>query len=257
MELGNKRVRHLFTYSSGYCIEGGSWFPVQKEWMDFAVVISVLPQLRTSRFTTCQCPADASGLFCGIVAWGRVCVGRACVGLSCGCHRDDPFVARAERWEDIGFQRDDPASDVRGGGQLCLEQLVYFTSTYNHRAMEMIEGQRMLRARSTELAYPWAAAGINVSRMCASLVGIVGVRLGEKATSPYFKKSRAWALLRDEQTFNEFYCVVFDMLDRRWIEQRATYMQFNEVRGQEITKCRRLGSVRSLGDSRAAVLYAS
>jgi hypothetical protein len=125
-------------------------------------------------------------------------------------------------------------SDVRGGGQLCLEQLVYFLTTYPARAHAMLDGQRVAREASSpdagcELAYPWAAAGINISIMCARLVGVEGKSMGEKATSPYFKRSSAWALLRDEQTFNEFYCVVFDMMDAKWKSENATYMQFNAV----------------------------
>jgi hypothetical protein len=39
-----------------------------------------------------------------------------------------PFVYVA--WQDFGFQRDDPVSDLRACGRLALQQLVYLLENY-------------------------------------------------------------------------------------------------------------------------------
>ena len=42
-----------------------------------------------------------------------------------------------ERWQNFGFQNRNPRSDIRGGGLLALEQLVYFSENYSENARHM------------------------------------------------------------------------------------------------------------------------
>ena len=41
---------------------------------------------------------------------------------------DEPYVRRGRRWKDLGFQGEDPATDVRGGGLLAVQCLAHFAS---------------------------------------------------------------------------------------------------------------------------------
>ena len=73
------------------------------------------------------------------------------------------YEPTGKTWEDVGFQQPDPSSDIRGGGALCLDQLIYFLERYPTRAKSMIAEQQAL---GFERAYPWAAAGINITVLC-------------------------------------------------------------------------------------------
>jgi len=68
-----------------------------------------------------------------------------------------PGVSKPERitdkWQDIGFQGKDPATDFRGMGILGLQNLVYFARTYPEKARSLVEKDK----------YSFAIVGINIS----------------------------------------------------------------------------------------------
>ena len=41
-----------------------------------------------------------------------------------------PFAMPSPYWECIGFQQADPRTDIRGGGCLALEQLIFFAERF-------------------------------------------------------------------------------------------------------------------------------
>ena len=47
---------------------------------------------------------------------------------------DDRCGRTGQHWIDIGFQNEDPQTDIRGSGILGLIQLLYFTEVYNELA---------------------------------------------------------------------------------------------------------------------------
>lgn len=57
------------------------------------------------------------------------------------------------------------------------------------------------------------------------------LRLNEAATRCWHGAGRAFCeLLHESDTaFEEVYCIAFTLLDKEWLEQRASYMQFNAV----------------------------
>jgi hypothetical protein len=60
------------------------------------------------------------------------------------------FAARSRRWRALGFQSDNPLSDIRGGGELGLELLVRFAERRGGaeaRAMLAQRGGAARRAR--------------------------------------------------------------------------------------------------------------
>jgi hypothetical protein len=89
------------------------------------------------------------------------------------------YAAPSPHWVVLGFSSPDPRADLRGGGCLALEQLVFFAeqfqSTFVH--VVMTEAQRRDPARSL----PLARLGVQIS---------YEVRCGDHP-----KEGRHWGLL--------------------------------------------------------------
>jgi hypothetical protein len=67
-------------------------------------------------------------------------------------------------------------------------------------------------------SYPWAAAGINISRMVAQAFELVGAAGNADAEALAAAKKKYWSLT-DE--INEVYCILFRLMDKVWIEMDA------------------------------------
>ena len=130
-----------------------------------------------------------------------------------------------------GFQRDDPVSDLRAGGRLALEQLVYFLERYPREATAMV-GRQAAREMLVD-GYPWAAAGVNVSHMLLGLFDLAPP-LGCSAQWRLAKRA-SWGLLGEGGSgagfdpFHELFCLAFVLLDRDFDAASASYIQFNDV----------------------------
>ena len=126
---------------------------------------------------------------------------------------EDPkttYEAVSEVWTLFGFQQKDPVSDIRGGGVLCIQHLIYFLREHRKSAEELMMKQKAkLRSRASIEAdgvskcYPFCAAGINVTRVMAQAFGLVGAA-GNKTN--FSSQLKTYWMLADE--FNELYCVV-------------------------------------------------
>ncbi|KAJ8600710.1 hypothetical protein CTAYLR_003920 [Chrysophaeum taylorii] len=129
-------------------------------------------------------------------------------------------------WTAFGFQRDDPVSDFRGGGVLALRNLVNFLERQPCYARPiMLSRQPSSSGFDPEAAgfFPFAAAGINVTRLLAEFAGVAG-RPKEKL------KHSCWSLLAGhEACFDECYALGFRLVDRCFDERGASYMDFNAV----------------------------
>uniref|UniRef100_K3X360 ELMO domain-containing protein n=1 Tax=Globisporangium ultimum (strain ATCC 200006 / CBS 805.95 / DAOM BR144) TaxID=431595 RepID=K3X360_GLOUD len=54
-----------------------------------------------------------------------------------------PYEGRVNpRWRDVGFQNDDPGSDLRASGRLALKMLLYFSDHHNDEFKRMIRENR-------------------------------------------------------------------------------------------------------------------
>ena len=147
---------------------------------------------------------------------------------------DDPAATYKrvnDAWTLFGFQRDDPVSDIRGGGVLSVQLLLYFLREHGKTASAMMLTQQAsiatredIAATGISKAYPFAACGINVTRVVAQAFGLVGAA-GNKAD--FSKEKRSYWTLADE--FSEVFCVVFRLTDRVWKDMDADYMMFKQV----------------------------
>jgi len=143
-----------------------------------------------------------------------------------------PFAAVSKNWRMVGFQGNDPTTDLRGAGSLGLKQLAYFVTTYPERsvAVRMRRLNSTSRSRSPEDAYPWGAVGINVTRAVCELFQIL---------SPFgapggFASARCgyWPVLRDENFVNELYCAIFEYVDMQHEARGLGYMDFPMLLGE-------------------------
>ena len=70
--------------------------------------------------------------------------------------------------------------------------------------------------------YPWAAVGINITRMIAELTGACTAQ----GTAPKQQQSRKnWSFLIQPQAFQRLYCSAFIIFDNEWDRLKAGYLQ--------------------------------
>ena len=71
---------------------------------------------------------------------------------------EEPFPSgaggsiRSERWKDMGWQGVDPGTDIRGGGIMGLDNLIYLSQKYPGVYMKLMEKVRECISRSHELS---------------------------------------------------------------------------------------------------------
>eukprot|EP01048_Picozoa_sp_COSAG05_P024538 COSAG05_NODE_5817_length_1080_cov_3.547074_1_plen_190_part_01 len=108
---------------------------------------------------------------------------------------DQEFVAVGTVWKAIGFQSPDPVKDLRGAGTLGLSQLAYFVTRHPAKATAM-HARISARRDRDGAAYPFAAAGINITRAVCELFEIVAKH---GAPGAFADSQRCfWPLLRSE-----------------------------------------------------------
>lgn len=119
------------------------------------------------------------------------------------------------------------------------------------RLLGKLDGER------SDWEYPFAVAGLNITFMLLEVIGLQqqGGRGNDPARSA---AGRGFAGLTafDDRVFEEMFVATFESLDREWLRQRASYMQFNvvmkAVRGQVM---RALGSQpKSISELRRQML---
>jgi hypothetical protein len=157
---------------------------------------------------------------------------------------DTPFSSAAPAWKTLGFQRDDPVSDFRGGGLAALRWLDWYASTWPDQALESVQVQGELRRLSAnERGMPWAAATINVLSLVCSELRLLhssGGRFGAK---------RCWGLVSTRDRFNLLVTTAVELLEREFVRDGALYMEFNA----SLQKCQRLlADALSKADSAAS-----
>jgi hypothetical protein len=117
----------------------------------------------------------------------------------------------SETWTAFGFQQKDPVSDIRGGGVLCIHLLTYFLREHGAVAAAMMTTQQQTMTSRAAIAtsgiskaYPFAAAGINVTRVLCQAFSLIGAA-GNQNRGFREEKRTLWLLTEE---FNELFCVV-------------------------------------------------
>jgi len=92
-------------------------------------------------------------------------------------------------WMSIGFQSNEPKTDLRGAGMLGLLQMLYFTETFNGYSKELLE-----YSKNPLFYFPFACLLLN-----ATMISLEALREGDLIEYCNKKKSII-------TTINEFYC---------------------------------------------------
>jgi putative MATE family efflux protein len=149
-----------------------------------------------------------------------------------------PFERRSEAWTRCGFQQSDPATDVRGGGELALECLVHFAERHPVAVRRILAAnERRERVRQYG-SYPFACAGLNLVCTMCEIFRVKGHMVGAQGK---FAVTRApfWGALDGDRrgagardgvgAFCELFVTAFGMLDEAWETGECTYMEFPKV----------------------------
>mmetsp|Transcript_18025 Transcript_18025/g.42128 ORF Transcript_18025/g.42128 Transcript_18025/m.42128 type:complete len:299 (+) Transcript_18025:146-1042(+) len=93
---------------------------------------------------------------------------------------DGHYQQKSPRWQDLGFQGDDPRTDFRGGGYLGLQCLCHLGAQHAEETKKMISD-----ARNAGYEYFFAAAAINVCALLVTHLRLTAVPLaGSVRTRP-------------------------------------------------------------------------
>jgi len=152
------------------------------------------------------------------------------------------YERESKGWRFMGFQREDPTCDIRGGGECCLKALLYYIANE--------EASRLKEYRDRD--YPFAAAGININRMVLQILGVEkepgtitktpsannnnngrGTSINEDF---HLQKKNYLFLLNSMSTYLNFYCFAFRLFNQIWVEENGHYLDFNRI--LDVTKTR-------------------
>ncbi|CAD5229520.1 unnamed protein product [Bursaphelenchus okinawaensis] len=128
---------------------------------------------------------------------------------------------KTKKWQDIGFQGDDPATDFRGMGVLGLDQLIFFAQFDVEKCQKVLE-----ISKDPILGFPFAIAGITFTALCRQF-------LKDELLKNHFVNSCHRPPTIDN--FHQVYCRLFSLFGDYWIYKHPeSVMQFNQVKEQFI-----------------------
>lgn len=125
-------------------------------------------------------------------------------------HRNCPRFG--PHWEDIGFQGNDPATDLRGAGLLALLHLLYLLTNY------MSVAQKMFKMSLDSIQnFPFCLMSINMTRI--ALQALQDNKLSKICNA----RKQVMGVV------NEFYLAVFLHLYKTWKDEHITMLQSGHV----------------------------
>ncbi|KAL6652293.1 hypothetical protein ACP70R_011218 [Stipagrostis hirtigluma subsp. patula] len=127
----------------------------------------------------------------------------------------------SEQWKEMGWQGKDPSTDFRGGGFISLENLLFFSTNYQKSFQELLckkNGDRAL------WEYPFAVAGVNITFMLIQMLDLQSVKPRSLVGAVFLN-----LLLENDRAFDVLYCITFKLMDQKWLDMHASYMDFNTV----------------------------
>jgi hypothetical protein len=156
-----------------------------------------------------------------------------------------PPGVKSAQWKVMGWQGEDPATDFRGGGFLSLQLLVHFAE---HHREEFEALMKKTRGNRSEWEYPFAAAGVNITFMLVEILELNTNSSSDADITIHTKNiSQSKAVVgflrileNNEYALESLFIESFILLDKVWLQQGASYMEFPQVLG-EVKK--RVGTV--------------
>lgn len=144
------------------------------------------------------------------------------------------------KWKDMGWQGTDPTTDFRAAGLLGLDCLLYLGRRQPALFRDLLN---KTRGQRSSWEYPFGAAGMNVTwalvevlklqQPPAAAAGDSGSDVtgggGGAVVGTAAGRGFLGLLAAHSSAFEEVYCAAFDLLDRVWLDKKASYMEFNQV----------------------------
>ncbi|DBA04485.1 TPA: hypothetical protein N0F65_010081 [Lagenidium giganteum] len=196
------------------------------------------------------------------------------------------------RWQEIGFQRGGPASDLRSSGLLGLYCLIYFVTYPSGEFQRILDRTRFGVSEGNMKNYPLAIACINVVAILTETLGFGDAGSHSEGCSLNAMKTYVYLIAKtvdkrkdddeserlsttsrsldsyetweeivaepENHVFEDMFCLLFPTLDALFVEMGAGYMEF----GQVVVSFRRRLSVifdalpRSMEELRSKLLWA-
>lgn len=123
-----------------------------------------------------------------------------------------------KRWQDIGFQGADPATDFRGMGLLGLDNLLAYTQIAPKSAHSLWQQSKLGSAWFT-----FATVGINITALLYSLL------VSRSADEFFYSQSST----DGPAAFNHAYQLVFEKFGQYWVmEEAKDVMDFSRIFGK-------------------------
>lgn len=148
-----------------------------------------------------------------------------------------PKDRKSEKWKDLGFQSDDPVRDFRGGGLYSLQCLVYFAQERPDDFFRLLHKSDGVRS---QWEYPFAAAGIALT---SNLIDAMDVRSLSTTDLNNLSPSASGfmrLLTADDMAFQQIFVESFLLLDRIWLHESASYMDFPAVSSRLCSHVRKI-----------------
>eukprot|EP00944_MAST-04C_sp_MAST-4C-sp1_P004602 g4602.t1 len=82
------------------------------------------------------------------------------------------FKPKGVEWKKMGFQGENPVTDIRAGGLLAFETLEHFATYYTSGAIRMVAEVTALYLTNKERFYPFSTAAVV---LCTELCDLIGV----------------------------------------------------------------------------------
>ncbi|RHY84621.1 hypothetical protein DYB35_003112 [Aphanomyces astaci] len=175
---------------------------------------------------------------------------------------EEPYVSNTDvRWQEIGFQRGGPASDLRSSGLLGLHCLIYFIKHHPKITNATMNRIRFGVSDGNLKNYPFAIACINVVATLVEMLGLgdagshtdgcsvlapktfvvlVANEVDKHGDSMLMRKSmyghigqyESWDELSGDSinaVFEDLFCLVFPILDRLFVEMGAEPQTFHAL----------------------------
>ena len=178
-----------------------------------------------------------------------------------------PKGTQSQLWKELGYQSDDPLRDFRGGGCLCLDNMIYLASRqpalFDRLRFRERHAPRVARTSNSDDDgdinpaapadppqesrrtpppipadlkgyYPFAAAAVNVTVSLAEIISIQHTPREAPSSVQAYALANLCSTTSDTNLnpgdgFHRVFCATMDLLDRKFAEAGATCMQFPTV----------------------------
>jgi len=131
---------------------------------------------------------------------------------------------KSEQWKEMGWQGNDPSTDFRGAGYMALENLLYLGDKHPSLFKDLLD---KVNGQRSAWEYPFCVAGVNLT---FTLLQILDVKQDGSLPSTQAGGNFFTVLTEDsDSAFEEIYCIAFEALDEKWLEMKASYMDFPAV----------------------------